>query len=59
MAWHLMDLKWQAVPVKAVALLQALGGHGHLLEGGAQHAGSGSGHQFGKAAGVIGMVVRD
>ena len=59
MARHFVDLKLQAMPVKAVALLQALGGHGHLLEGGAQHACSGLCHQFGQAAGVISMVVRD
>jgi hypothetical protein len=59
MAWHLVNLKLQAMPVKAVTLLQALGGHGHLLEGGAQHACPGLCHQFGQAAGVIGVVVRD
>jgi hypothetical protein len=59
MAWHLVNLKLQAMPVKAVTLLQALGGHGQLFEGRAHDAGPGAGHQFGQAAGVIGMVVRD
>ena len=59
MAWHLVDLKLQAMPVKAVTLLQALGWHGHVFEGGAHDAGPSAGHQFGQAAGVIGMVVRD
>jgi hypothetical protein len=59
MAWHLVNLKLQAMPVKAVTLLQALGGYRHLFVDGAQYTGPGAGHQFGQATGVIGTVVRD